>query len=177
MNNHKKDVKTKYDTLGSKLYDLRYSEEQYEKYVYILNEISTDDLVLDNGCGTGLLFSLLESTVIGIDLSGNLLRKAKGRLKKNHHLIEGDSENLPFRDSIYETVISVTVIQNLSNPKKLSSESIRVSKKDATIIISSLKKVYSKEEIKRIIDNKELIIKKIFTKEKINDWITISNRK
>ena len=171
-----KTIKEKYDSLGGKLYDIRYSEEQQAKYYSIFNELNKQDLILDNGCGTGLFLSMLETTAIGIDISNRLLEKAIKRKKPNHHLIQGDSEYLPLRDAVFYAVVSVTVIQNLSHPEILAQESTRVSKLGSIIIISSHKKFYSRDEITKLVLNDELSIKKIYTSEKINDWITVSTK-
>ncbi|MBE0634138.1 class I SAM-dependent methyltransferase [Candidatus Bathyarchaeota archaeon] len=177
MKSHKSTIMERYDELGGSLYDIRYTEEQRAKYELILDEINEPDLLLDNGCGTGLLLPLLECTVVGLDLSSELLRKARERAKKNHHLIQSDSENLPLRNSIFYMVVSITVIQNLPNPDRLPSESARVAKPGSSIVISSLKRVYSKKEIAKLVESDGLCINKIFTRENINDWITVSTRK
>jgi ubiquinone/menaquinone biosynthesis C-methylase UbiE len=170
----KKTIKERYDNLGSTLYDIRYTLEQQAKYSFILKELKEQDLILDNGCGTGLFLPILDYTVVGIDISNKLLEKAIDRKRTAHHLIQGDSEYLPLRDSIFSAVVSVTVIQNLTNPKILAKESTRISKPGSIIIISSLKKIYNEGTLRNIISNEELSLKKIFTKEKINDWITVS---
>ena len=58
----KREVKDSYDDLGGRLYDLRYEEEQRKKYETMLAEVevSERETVLDNGCGTGLLFGYLQ---------------------------------------------------------------------------------------------------------------------
>jgi len=173
---NKKKIKERYNELGHSLYDLRYSEEQQEKYKYILEEFQQPDLLLDNGCGTGLLFKFLSFSIVGIDISAILLEKARQRLNSNHHLVLGDSENLPFRNKVFDMVISITVIQNSINPKIFTEESVRVSKLGSKIIISSLKRVYSYEDIVKQIENDNLKILKVLTNENINDWITISSR-
>ena len=173
---NKNTIKERYDELGGSLYDLRYTEEQKAKYELILGELNNPELLLDNGCGTGLLFQFLDISLVGLGLSSELLRKARERIRSSHHLIQGDSENLPLRCSIFDAVVSITVIQNLSKPEKLLDESARVTKLGSPVIISSLKRVYSREEISRLVENKELSIKRIFTSEKINDWITVSTR-
>jgi ubiquinone/menaquinone biosynthesis C-methylase UbiE len=173
----KQEIMERYDELGQKLYDLRYTEEQQEKYTAFLDELVDCSLLLDNGCGTGLLFPYIESTLVGLDLSSGLLTKARERVKDNHYLVQGDSEYIPFRDSVFDALVSVTVIQNLSQPERLGSESARVSKPGSTVIISSLKRVYSRDEIRMLVENDELDIEKIFSQENINDWITVSTRK
>ena len=173
----KNTIKERYDELGGSLYDLRYTEEQKTKYELIIAELNQPRLLLDNGCGTGLLFPLLDYTIVGLDLSSKLLEKAKERTYEEQHLIQGDSEYLPLRDNVFDAEVSVTVVQNLSNPRKFLEESSRVAKPCATVIISSLKRVYSREEISRLVQNDDLSIKKIFTSENVNDWITVSTRK
>ena len=173
----KNTIKERYDELGGSLYDTRYTEEQRAKYELILAELNQPRLLLDNGCGTGLLIPLLDYDMVGLDISSKLLEKAKERTGERHFLIQGDSEYLPLRDSVFDAVVSITVIQNLSEPERFLDESVRVSTLGSTVIISSLKRVYSREEITRLIKNDELSVKKIFTSEKVNDWITVSIRK
>ena len=172
----KSNIINRYNELGSLLYDLRYSEEQLLKYNYIIDEVYNYRLILDNGCGTGLMFPYL-NCIVGLDVSSRLLEKAKERCKENQYLVMGDSESLPFRNQVFDSVISVTVLQNLVHPKQLSMESSRVAKVNSPIIISSLKRVYSKNDIINLIDTNMLTIKNIFTDEKINDWIIFSTRK
>lgn len=176
--NHKNTIKSRYDDLGGPHYDMRYTEEQLAKYQLILDELPDADLVLDNGCGTGLLFPFINSTHVGLDLSSALLKEARKRIDDTQFLIQGDSEYLPFRDNVFDAVLSVTVIQNLSNPERMSEESARVTKPGSTVIISSLKRVYEKtEDITRIVENEHLRLERVFTDENINDWITVSTRK
>jgi ubiquinone/menaquinone biosynthesis C-methylase UbiE len=178
MSNHnKKKVIEHYNELGERIYDLRYAVEQQEKYKVILNEIEKIGLILDNGCGTGLLLPYIDDDLVGIDISSVLLGKAKKRKKENQHLVNGDSEHLPFKNSTFDSVISVTVIQNLISPRKFTVEGIRVVKPGSTIIISSLKRVHSKEKISKLIKNDKLCVKKIFTYENIHDWIIVSTKK
>lgn len=173
----KNTIKERYDELGGSLYDLRYTDEQRAKYELILAELEQPTLLLDNGCGTGLLLPFLDCDVVGLDLSTGLLEKARERIDAGHYLVQGDSEHLPLRDSVFDAMVSVTVIQNISIPDRFLDESVRVSKLGSTVIISSLKRIYSREEITRLIINDELSVNKIFTSEKLNDWITVSTRK
>jgi len=85
---------------------------------------------------------------------------------------------LPFRDNVFDAVVSVTVIQNLMKPERLSIESARVSKPGSSVIISSLKRVYEKvEDITSIVECDYLMLNRVFTDENINDWITVSTKK
>lgn len=175
---HKNKIRSRYDDLGGSHYDMRYTEEQQAKYALILDELPDADLVLDNGCGTGLLFPLIDSSLVGLDLSGELLRTARERLTNVQYLVQGDSEYLPFRDNVFDSVVSVTVVQNLVKPEILAVESARVARLGSSVIISSLKRVYDKvEDITSIVENEYLLLNRVFTDENINDWITVSTRK
>ncbi len=164
-------VKDRYDELGGKLYDVRYTEEQMEKYEHVFAHLDRGK-TLDNGCGTGLFLPYLDEYSVGLDLSLELLREARGRAGKLD-LVQGDSENLPFRAAVFDNMTSVTVIQNLPNPKRLIDESSRVVKKDGIMVVSSLKRVYSEDEFIRLVETGELPVNIVNTLENINDWIAV----
>jgi len=164
-------VKERYDELGGKLYDVRYTEEQTAKYEHIIAYLGKGK-TLDNGCGTGLFLPFLSDYSVGIDLSSELLREARVRVG-NRALVQGDSESLPFRMAVFENVTSITVIQNLPHPKKLIDESSRVVKHDGVMIVSSLKRVYSEETFKRLVETVALPVDIVNTEEDINDWIAV----
>ncbi len=164
-------VKDRYDQLGGKLYDVRYTEEQIEKYGHIFTHLGRGK-TLDNGCGTGLFLPYLDEHSVGLDLSFELLREAHERAGKLC-LIQGDSENLPFRAAVFDNMASVTVIQNLPDPKRLIEESSRVVKKDGIMVVTSLKRVYSEDEFKMLVETGELRVNIVNTTENINDWIAV----
>lgn len=164
-------VKDRYDELGGKLYDVRYTEEQMEKYEHVFTHLDRGK-TLDNGCGTGLFLPYLDGYSVGLDLSSELLRQARGRAGK-HALVQGDSENLPFRAAVFDNMTSVTVIQNLTNPKRFFDESSKVVKKDGILVVSSLKRVYSEDEFKRLMETGGMPVIIVNTVENINDWIAV----
>ena len=63
-------------------------------------ELAAGDTVLELGCGTGLNFSLLQrqvgatGTIIGVDLSEAMLKRARRRLSGNGQLICADASRL-----------------------------------------------------------------------------------
>ena len=164
-------VKARYDELGGKLYDVRYTEEQAAKYEHVLAHLGRGK-TLDNGCGTGLFLPFLDQCSVGLDLSSELLKEARGRAG-NRALVQGDSENLPFRAAVFDNMASVTVIQNLPDPKLLIEESARVVKKDGILVISSLKRVYSEDEFSDLVEAGGLTVNIVSDIENINDWIAV----
>ena len=164
-------VKDRYNELGGELYDVRYTEEQMEKYEHVFAHLDRGK-TLDNGCGTGLFLPYLDKHSVGLDLSSELLREARGRVGKRH-LVQGDSENLPFRAVVFDNMASVTVIQNLPDPKHFFGESSRVVKNGGVLVVSSHKRVYSKDEFKRLMGTGGMSVIIVNTVENINDWIAV----
>jgi ubiquinone/menaquinone biosynthesis C-methylase UbiE len=173
----KREIVNEYDNLGGRLYDIRYSEEQESKYKLIIERIIPEkaDLVLDLGCGTGLLMSKINAHYVGLDISKALISKA---LSKNHsnsfsELVYGDADNLPFRDSVFNIIYAVTLIQNTPNPLTTITEMIRVSKKDSKLVITALKKAFSLDRFKSIL-TKAGLVQISFAEESFSkDWIAL----
>ena len=169
----KRKVRDNYDDLGGGLYDLRYEEEQSRKYdaAVLLTNPRGDDLLLDNGCGTGMFFRQINSPCIGLDLSANLLTVAKENLKPNHSLVNSDSEFLPFREGVFHGVYAITLIQNLPDKSLAVSEMRRVSRAQATLVVTALKAAFNKEYLARLLAGKGFSRVDIVGDEGTNDWI------
>lgn len=104
-----------------------------------IKKIDRDCLVLDAGCGTGFLTRLLskrtECKIIGMDLSWNSLKAARGAVPEAD-FIRADVLQLPFKDTAFERVISNGVIHHTSDPFLAFSELIRVTKDNGLIYLS-----------------------------------------
>lgn len=138
----------RYD-LTAHLYDMRYAEEQSLKVEEALKRVKLGDesFVLDVGCGTGLLFDYVAgkaSIVVGVDLSRNLLLKAKKRAEKfsNVHLVLADADYMPFISGFFSHLFAVTVLQNMPCPEKTLTEAKRVTAENAVMVITGLKKKF-----------------------------------
>ncbi|MBT3283357.1 class I SAM-dependent methyltransferase [Candidatus Bathyarchaeota archaeon] len=164
-------VKARYDELGGKLYNVRYMEEQTAKYEHILAYLGRGK-TLDNGCGTGLFLPFLDQYSVGLDISSKLLKEAREKAG-NRALVQGDSENLPFRAAVFDNMVSITVIQNLPSSNKLVAESSRVVTQNGTLVISSLKRVYSEDEFSNLVETGGLTVNIVNDIENINDWIAV----
>ena len=172
----KKTIRDRYDDLGGRVYDMRYTEEQRLKYESMLTEVKIrpDDIVLDNGCGTGLLFEYVTAYMVGLDVSVKLLSKARDRAKDVVQLVNGDSENLPFRPRVFNSVMSFTVLQNASSPERMLREMDSVRRRSGSLVVSTLKKALSKQEFIELFIKSNLKIKKFVDTEDTNDWMIIS---
>lgn len=96
--------------------------------------------VLDVGCGTGELMSqvISEDTsrkVVGIDLSSEMLKVAKEKIKDKGKLLLADVECLPFDDQSFDIVYCNDSFHHYPHPQVALSEMSRVLKPQGTIII------------------------------------------
>lgn len=132
--------------------------EQSKKLEIIKRELSIakETKILDVGCGSGIS-SNFDCDVTGIDPSEELLKLAEKRLPTAQFML-GNAESLPFNDSSFDIVVSLTAIQNFNDIEKGLNEIKRVGKN--TFAISFLKKSEKSEDIERI-------LKKLFEKSKI----------
>ncbi len=128
------------------IYDTRYREEQQRNYRKALESIDIwGAAVLDVGCGSGMFFPQIASkaqTVVGVDISRGLLKKAKQHLPENSHLVQADADFLPFRDGAFDAVCSFTVLQNMPKPARTLKEIKRAATQGGKIVITGLKKAF-----------------------------------
>ncbi len=159
----KRDVMQSYDSTAH-LYDMRYAGEQIAKIEAAMKSVNLErhNLVLDVGCGTGLLFSYVANKVrmvVGLDISRKILFQAKAKAKKfqNVHIICADADNMPLNENIFDYAFAVTLIQNLPNPPKSLNEVKRVTRENAIIVITGLKKRFSIEVFEKLLKKADLI--------------------
>jgi len=141
----------RYDA-AAEIYDLRYEEEQVAKYAAAIDGLGEKrfERVLDAGCGTGLLFDHIVKrveSIVGIDTSRKSLLRAKMRAAScpTINLVLADADWMPFRARVFNCTFAVTILQNMPNPVLTLSEIIRVSRDEAVIIATGLKKIFTKE--------------------------------
>lgn len=154
----------RYD-LTAEMYDVRYAEEQVAKYKVALEHLNTPRYgeVLDVGCGTGLLFSHVATktrTLVGVDISGKLLLRAKKRTRDfcNIHLVQADADHLPFKNDHFSVVFAFTLLQNLPKHLETLSEIKRISERGASFVVTGLKKAFSLEAFRALLQNAGLQI-------------------
>ena len=154
----------RYD-LTAHIYDMQYAEEQAAKIEAAIKSINIKKygLVLDAGCGTGLLFSYVadkSETTVGIDISRKILLQAKKRAENfpNVLLIWADADHMPLKEKVFSHVFAITLIQNTPNPIKTLNEIKRVAKEDAVIVVTGLKKTFSLEGFEKLLQEATLKI-------------------
>jgi ubiquinone/menaquinone biosynthesis C-methylase UbiE len=86
--------------------------------------------VMELGCGSSdLLFDLNPQHAIGCDLTLEMLRR-----RKNDRALKlaAAGEELPFRDSTFDAIFMVNVLEHVADQEKVLSECSRVLKKNGT---------------------------------------------
>jgi len=104
-------------------------------------DVREGDLVLDVGIGTGVSLNYYgrRGTIVGVDLSGGMLREALKKVRQrnlsNVHLFQADALHMPFADDTFDHVFISHVISVVSDPCQLVREAQRVAKPGARIVI------------------------------------------
>ncbi len=170
--NKKSKTMHRYD-LTAEMYEMRYAEEQEAKFKAALENvrISASSIILDVGCGSGLLFKHIASrahTVVGVDISTKLLGKAKKSAARfqNVYLIKADADYLPLRSTFFHIAFAFTVLQNLPKPLQTLIELKRIARTDAILVVTGLKKVFPLKSFKMLLKNAGL---KVFSLKESNE--------
>jgi malonyl-CoA O-methyltransferase len=161
---HKKRTIMKRYDVTARIYDMRYAEEQAAKIEAALRHVEVKArAVLDIGCGTGILFSYVADKArmtVGVDVSKKTLLQAKERARdySNVHLVCADADNMPLRNDVFDTAFAITLIQNMPRQTETLREIRRVAKDNALIIVTGLKKVFTKRKLEQLLNNAGLKI-------------------
>jgi len=185
----KKNIIAKYNST-SRFYDDRYRNIQNSKFKLLLKNFKFDDkIILDAGCGTGLLFEFFlrfnqrmlnrKLRYIGLDISWKMLKQFLYKINnrssiKRVNLILGDIENLPFREEKIHQIFAVTSFQNLYNIEKGLKELIRVGQHGTSLNLSILGKNLNLDSIYSCLKSETANLN-LITLEKVEDVIIQGN--
>jgi len=109
-----------------------------------LSKVKKHSKILDVGCGTGNLLSLLSRdktlTLYGIDLSKEMLRIAKNKLLKNAHLSLGSVNYLlkNYGQDYFDYIFFDDVFHHLPNQEEVVKDVLVLLKDNGKFIISDL---------------------------------------
>ena len=179
----KKKVLTDYNETAAH-YDRRYNKEQKTKYSAALGkcDLNQEKMLLDIGCGTGLLIKIISKKVlhiVGIDFSLAMLKIAKLRSKalNNVTLICCDADYLPFKEESFDSIFSFTLLQNLPDPYKVLGEITRIAKNLSIVVITNMKKNRSYLEVFKMISESDMEIIESINLNSLEDNIFICTTK
>ena len=128
---------------GAEWYDETISkDDSFQNKVILPNllrlmDIKLGEKILDVGCGTGFFaaeFSKAGAKVSGIDVGEELLVIARKNAPKAEFK-KASAEALPFGNEIFDKVVFVLALQNMSDMKKAVSEAVRTLKSGGKIFL------------------------------------------
>lgn len=140
---HKEQSRRHFDGISDR-YDLtfagRHSAALVENVLNKLSRVSYHSL-LDIGCGTGNMLTVLSETedgvlLAGLDISPGMIDVAKRRLDGRADIRVGDSENLLWADGTFDVVVSTDSFHHYPHPVRVLSEIRRVLGPDGLIMIA-----------------------------------------
>ena len=114
-------------------------------YPDILAELEKEDFtdVLDAGCGTGAVISLLaekypDKHYTGIDLSPKMIEVALAKKAENAKFVCGDCENLPFDDNSFDAITCSMSFHHYPQPVDFFRSCERVLRPGGRLIIRDM---------------------------------------
>ncbi len=105
-------------------------------------QIRNNSKILDAGCGTGNFLKILENSkknlsLYGVDVSKEMLKIAKGKLKKSK-LKNKAVEKTGFKDNSFDYVFSVDAFHHYSNQNLAMKKFYKILKKNGSLAVIDL---------------------------------------
>lgn len=114
-------------------------------YPDILEELEKEEFsdVLDAGCGTGAVISLLneqypKKRYTGIDLSDKMIEVAKRKALSAGTFVQGDCEELPFSEDSFDAVLCSMSFHHYPNPERFFANVYRVLRPGGRLILRDM---------------------------------------
>ncbi len=113
-----------------------------DDYPYIAEELDRENYqdLLDCGCGTGPMISLLyekDSTknYTGLDITPKMIEVGKSKNLNGVKWVVGDCENLPFDDNSFDVIICSNSFHHYPNPQSFFNSAKRVLRSGGRLIL------------------------------------------
>ncbi|NEX00919.1 Methyltransferase domain-containing protein [Pseudobutyrivibrio sp. NOR37] len=113
-----------------------------EGYPYIASELEKEEYedLLDCGCGTGPMISLLyekdsSKKYTGLDITPRMIEVAKNKNLEGVNWVVGDCENLPFEENSFDAIICSNSFHHYPNPEKFFESAKRVLRPGGRLIL------------------------------------------
>ena len=130
----------------------RHIEELRFRHISKHVKSSSDSLLLDAGCGGGVLIDRLNcKNHICLDISKRMLMltKAKNKGRDSIFYIQSDIVELPFKNNSFPTVICTEVLEHVLDPEKAIKQIKRILKINGTAIFTVPNELF-KQRVNRL---------------------------
>jgi len=135
---------------------------------FVLNSINLKHtlVLLDVGCGTGILLNILaelnmDLRLYGIDISEQMIKVARNK-NTNIKFCQSSSGYIPFQENMFDYVTCATSFHHYQSSNNALTEMYRVLKKNGTLIVLDPS---TSGIIRKIMCN---ILKSIFDEQEVN---------
>lgn len=95
---------------------------------------------IDVGCGEGRFTRMLKGQgvdAVGLDYTTGLIETAKARDPKGHY-IRANAEQIPFKDNLFDLVVSYLVLIDVIDFRKAISEMVRILQPGGKLVVANL---------------------------------------
>jgi len=137
-----KELKRRYDEIPGDYYEKArlfrwWHRNRFSKALNLITSTKGSSLILDIGCDGGMFTQMLtqHGEVIGLDISQSFIENARRRYRTPHFLI-CDAQNLPLRESIFNIVTCLELLEHVPNPERVIKEVSRVLRSGGELILS-----------------------------------------
>jgi len=158
--NHFKDSEEIWDAIAESFDATR--RKSWQDVVDFIDELSGSNVIADLGCGNGRHLVLCANkcrTVIGLDISRNLLKITQNKMKEKQHsavLIHGNLVHIPIKKDTLDAVLYIAALHNIKGRKN---------------------RIQSLKEVKRILKDAGRALISVWSREqeKFRDCFTVSS--
>ncbi len=151
-----------------KIYEKWMLATQEKKIKVILSKLNPNGLILDVGCGPGVLEKYLNT--IALDVNEDYLKGIKGKR------VKGSGNAIPFKSNVFDWVFCIDTIHLLKN----AGEMIRVLKKHGKLVVSIFCNEHNLEEkkkyLKSFLKDLEIVEEFLIKTEKEWDFVVIARK-
>lgn len=116
-----------------------YRYDEILRHEELRQRLTDTPLLLDVGCGDGYLLGLLKKNTpevksVGLDIALSRLKLARTRTESPY--IAGNAEVLPFKDGVFDIVISTENLEHLISVENAVGEIIRVTRPGGLMLVT-----------------------------------------
>ncbi|MFX0203188.1 MAG: class I SAM-dependent methyltransferase [Candidatus Hodarchaeota archaeon] len=108
---------------------------------FLESRFKKGSLLLDAGCGKGRHISMWKNFLgVGLDIDKARLRELKTKLKDlrvDGEVLVGDVDRLPFKEGVFDAVVSCDVLEHLRDPEDALEETAFVLKPKGSFLIAT----------------------------------------
>lgn len=131
--------------LDSNLWEMHLSRQfnwtlNFRKNIYGRISLPQDPIILDAGCGIGLIAKEIHENfkgeIHGIDINSKMIKKAQEKFPEGK-FITGNVMKLPYPDKMFDCVFCHFLLMWVKDPAAALSEMIRVTKPQGWIVCAS----------------------------------------